>query len=56
MFNNKPKQRIAASIILPPYERKGSGIPTTGKSPVTMPIFMKKCDEKNVEIPTATKR
>ena len=40
-FNKKPKAISDVTVIVPPYDINGSGTPTTGKIPITIPIFIK---------------
>jgi hypothetical protein len=41
MFRISPKAIIIVTIEVPPKEIKGRGIPTTGRIPLTIPIFTK---------------
>src|SRR5690606_16889335 len=48
-----PRQTRMESTLLPPYENRGSVIPTTGKSPIDMPRLKAVCQKMMDPHPTA---
>jgi hypothetical protein len=52
-FTSSPMHVVAIIKELPPYEINGSGIPTTGKSPITMHMLIATCKKNKEETPSA---
>ena len=41
MHISMPQPTPSVTRAVPPYDMKGSGTPTTGRMPITMPMFTK---------------
>jgi hypothetical protein len=54
ILDNRPILSIKVIIAVPPYDIKGSGIPTTGKRPITMAILINTYKNRVVVTPMAT--
>ncbi len=47
-----PREVIKVTILDPPYERSGSGTPTIGMRPATIPILIIRCQNIKAVTPT----